>query len=273
MKASELWVEFECEGYWMAGILHLPDVPRETGIVVIGRTGSDRLSVHLGRAAAERGIALFRFDLRGRGDCEGPAVSVEQTGMDLDSAIGAFLGAAPGVRSVAVWGLSEGAAAALLHGPCDPRASGLILVNLWIRMERQVAREHVRQNLTRLFEAGFWNRIRKSEAGFRGAVHTFGNMVRNAIYGRAQPESSLKEKLMKSLGSFRGPVLLVLREGDPATAVLEETAKLVFEQLKAEGRLTVRKEPEANHVFSRSDWRAHLIDWCLDWVTDRDNAS
>ena len=264
---TERFVEFECDGHWMVGILHLPAEPCSAGIVVIGRTGSDRLSVHLGRAAAARGIALFRFDFRGRGDCEGPVVPVEQTGLDLACAIAAFQREAPQIQRLAIWGLSEGAAAALLYGPDDQRVAGLILVNPWVRMEQAVAKAHLKKNLSRVFDSEFWERIRKSEQGYAGAARSFLTLTRNFFASSKSPAGRpLRDRLMDSLTKFSGPVEIILSGGDPATAVFQDAAKEQLEALARSGRLTVHMEPEANHVFSRSDWRANLIDWSLDWV-------
>jgi hypothetical protein len=59
---------------------------------------------------------------------------------------------------------------------------------------------------------------------------------------------------------------IILSGGDPATAIFQEAAKDRLQELMRDGRLTVMTEPEANHVFSRSDWRGRLIDWSLDWT-------
>jgi exosortase A-associated hydrolase 1 len=268
-------VVFDCAGHQLIGVLHLPDKPASTGIVLIGRWGSDRLSVHLGRAAALRGIAVFRFDLRGRSDCEGPLVEVEDTGEDLRSAIRAFLEEAPGIRKIVIFGLSEGAAAALLYACHDPMVAGLILVNPWIRMEQAVAKEHLRQNLSRVGDRNFWERIRKSEDGYRGAARSLLRLTQVWVKASIKPEPTLPElnlkaKLMLALEVFPGRLQIILSGGDPATAIFQEAAKDRLRELERAGRLTVMTEPEANHVFSRSDWRGRLIDWSLDWTARMD---
>lgn len=267
MTAEERLVIFDCAGNRLIGVLHLPDNPSPVGILVIGRWSNDRLSVHFSRAATARGIAVFRFDFRGRGDCEGPLVAVEETGEDLRSAVGAFLEQAPAVSKIVIFGISEAAAASLMFASGDSRITGLILVNPWIRMEQAVAKEHIKQNLSRVLDPKFWDRIRKSEAGFLGAARSFLVLTRSWIAAStSRPEPSLKDKLMDALGVFPGPLQIVLSGGDPATAIFQEAAKHRLDRLKREGRLTVMTEPDANHVFSRSDWRAHLIEWSLDWT-------
>lgn len=267
MTQEERMVVFDCAGSKLIGVLHLPEAPPSTGILLIGRWGSDCMSVHIGRAAAQHGIAVFRFDLRGRSDCEGPLVGVEESGDDLRAAMEAFIQEAPGIRNIVIFGLSEGAAAALLYAVDDHRVTGLILANPWIRMEQAVAKEHLRQNLSRVLDRGFWQRIRNSENGFSGAARSLFSLTRTWVKASRKPEPSLKDKLMDALGVFPGPVQIILSGGDPATAIFQEAAKDRLEELRIAGRLTVMTEPDANHVFSRSDWRGRLIDWILDWTS------
>jgi hypothetical protein len=147
-------------------------------------------------------------------------------------------------------------------------------------MDQAVARQHIRQNLSRILEPEFWDRIRKSEAGYAGAAKSFLVLTRNwieagwnerfrsRVRGKQEPAAaqSLKDKLMDALGIFPGPIQIILSLGDPATAIFQDAAKEKLDELNRQGRLTVMTEPEANHVFSRSDWRRSLIDWSLDWT-------
>jgi hypothetical protein len=77
----------------------------------------------------------------------------------------------------------------------------------------------------------------------------------------------LKDRLMNALEVFEGPICIILSGGDPATAVFQDAAKPQLDRLREEGRLMVYTQPEANHVFSRGDWRAQLVEWSVDWVT------
>jgi exosortase A-associated hydrolase 1 len=272
MTGEERLLVYDCGSGKAVGVLHMPGQPPSTGIVVIGRWGSDRLSVHLGRAAAERGIALFRFDARGRGDSEGPLIGVDEFADDIGAAVKVLREQVPGVRRVVIFGLSEGAAAALLYANRDPSVRGLILVNPWIRMDQAVAQEELRQNFGRLGSRSFWMRIRKSEAGLRGAARSFSILVENWWEAsRKQPDEkdrSLKDRLMDCLTLFPGKLQIILSGGDPASAIFRAAAKEQLEKLQQQDRLEIRIEPEANHVFSRSDWRGSLIDWSLSWAKD-----
>lgn len=262
---SEEIVEFLCEGYRLFGVSHTPRIPSPLGLVIIGKTCSDRQSVYLARAASDAGISTFRFDFRGRGICEGPPVTVEETGADLACALNAAASTGPRPNEFCVWGLSEGAATALLYAHTDARVTSLILVNPWIRMERAVAEQHLKENLTRVRRKDFWQRIRRSEAGYRGAARSFVRLVTNVWSASGKPDT-LKERVIDGLSRFSGSITIILSLADPATAIFQEVAKPILEKLKREGRLTLHTLPDADHVFSRNDWRQQLIAWSVDAV-------
>src|SRR5438309_7262826 len=73
---GEIPVRFSVEGASRIGIVHLPSQPTSRGILIIVggwqyRAGSHRQFVLLGRALAEGGIGVMRFDSRGMGDSDG----------------------------------------------------------------------------------------------------------------------------------------------------------------------------------------------------------
>ena len=265
MSPREEILEYPCAGHRVYGVLHVPRNPSSAGFLMIGRTGSDRQAVYLARAAVSRGIPSFRFDFRGRGNCEGPVVSVEETNADLVSALEAFQKAVPGIRSFTIWGLSEGAASALLYARHDPRITGLVLVNPWIRSEQAVARQALKQNVSRVADPGFWNRIRRSETGYLGAARTFSKLVANVLKA-PRAKDTLKERVIEGLSRFTGDVCIILSGGDPATAVFLEAASTHIERLRQSGRLTMHTLSESDHVFSRGDWRQQLVAWSVDFT-------
>jgi exosortase A-associated hydrolase 1 len=264
MTSGETIVAFDCDGDRAYGVLSAPAASSEVGFLVIGRVGSDRGAVHICRGWAQRGITSFRFDFRGRGDCEGRVVTVEETGVDLRYAIRAFRLAAPGIQRVVIWGLSEGGAAALLYAHKDPAVAGIVLVNPWIRMELAVATQHLKTNVGRMTDRAFWDRIRQSEAGYFGAARSLGRLVRNIAAAPKKPDT-FKERVLSGLVKFEGPVCIILSGQDPATEVFRNVAADHLKILEKSGRLTIHNLREANHVFSRSDWREQLAKWTADW--------
>ncbi|MCK7493609.1 MAG: hydrolase 1, exosortase A system-associated [Comamonadaceae bacterium] len=127
-----------------------------TGVVVVVggpqvRAGGHRQFVHLARTLAAAGHPVLRFDVRGMGDSSGALRGFEQITPDIGAAVDALLQRAPGVRRVVLWGLCDGASAALLylHERRDPRVRGVCLLNPWVRSEASLARTHVKHYYTR----------------------------------------------------------------------------------------------------------------------------
>src|SRR5271156_199289 len=95
VSVRESPVEYLCGGDRVYGVAHVPESHGKHGLILIGRTGSDRGSVHLCRYASRAALPAFRFDFRGRGWCEGPLIPVQETGEDIACAIRAFQAAVP----------------------------------------------------------------------------------------------------------------------------------------------------------------------------------
>jgi exosortase A-associated hydrolase 1 len=116
---------FACQGEQLVGVVSLPAAPASGALgdlallVVVGgpqvRAGSHRQFTQLCRAVAEAGVPALRFDVRGMGDSTGPLRSFEHIGDDISAALDALQARLPGVRRVVLWGLCDGASAALMH--------------------------------------------------------------------------------------------------------------------------------------------------------------
>ncbi|MDX1657109.1 MAG: hydrolase 1, exosortase A system-associated, partial [Candidatus Competibacteraceae bacterium] len=116
---------FPCRGAQLPGIPHpgAPGAPRGLLVVVGGpqyRVGSHRQFVLLARYLAAAGVPVLRFDYRGMGDGEGPAVDFTAIGPDIRAALEAFFAHSPGLEEVVLWGLCDAvpAIAAYAHRDC-----------------------------------------------------------------------------------------------------------------------------------------------------------
>src|SRR6185503_15223452 len=140
------------------------------------------------------GYAVLRFDHRGMGDSEGQQRDFETVSADIASAIDALQARIPSVKQVALWGLCDGASAALLycHETHDQRVRGLCLLNPWVRSEASLARTHVKHYYTRrLREREFWSKLIRGGVAL-GALRDFvGNLRASRRRGRDRAASAL----------------------------------------------------------------------------------
>jgi uncharacterized protein len=232
MNGTEQALSFGCAGEALLGILHRPVAPRDLGvIVVVGgpqyRAGSHRQFVLLARALAEAGHAVLRFDVRGMGDSTGAPRDFEAVTADLRAAIDALLAAVPGLQRVALWGLCDGASAALLymHERPDPRVAGMCLLNPWVRSTASLAKTHVKHYYRqRLMERAFWLKLLSGRVAL-GAVAGLVRALRSALAPPAQADGGAacyQQRMLAALVAFAGPLLLLLSEQDYTAREFEE---------------------------------------------------
>jgi uncharacterized protein len=228
MNYAEEALLFSCEGESLLGILAVPAVPQETAVVIIVggpqyRAGSHRHFVLLARQLAEEGYPVLRFDYRGMGDSTGDSRSFEHVSPDIGAAIDVLQMRLPSVKRVALWGLCDGASAALLYcgERADPRVAGLCLLNPWVRSEAGLAKTHLKHYYgRRLFEAAFWMKLVRGQVGLEAASAAFGSVasILRARQSRVQSLPPFQERMALAWHSFRGSVLLLL-SGDDYTAM------------------------------------------------------
>lgn len=237
MKYTEESACFSCAGNTLLGILTQPETPTERGvIVVVGgpqyRAGSHRQFVHLSRALASAGYAVLRFDYQGMGDSEGDARDFQAVSADIAAAMDALQKYVPRVKQIALWGLCDGASAALLycHETRDARVSTLCLMNPWLRSETSLARTQLKHYyVQRLLQKSFWTKL--IQGGVAGSALTglmrqlqgvFTRTRRAASAATAPDQSTVaarpfQQRMAAAWNDFRGPILLLL-SGDDFTA-------------------------------------------------------
>jgi len=288
---EERALTFECEGAKLVGILSEGNAAASRGVlIVVGgpqyRVGSHRQFALLARYLAANGLPTLRFDYRGMGDSQGDMRTFEHIDMDIRCAIDCFFLSVPKLRDVVIWGLCDAASAALFYAHRDPRVVGLVLLNPWVRTEQGSARTYLRHYyLSRLFQPQLWRKIASGEFSVRRALADFGRLATEAVnrgsrgdVGQSssisvtsQSDSTvgeLPERMERGLRSFAGRVLLVL-SGNDLTA--QEFKDLVagshrWRRLLANERVTRQDLAEANHTFSRREWRDQVARWTETWV-------
>ncbi|MCE2907599.1 MAG: hydrolase 1, exosortase A system-associated [Burkholderiaceae bacterium] len=230
-RFHESALSFVCEDETLHGVLTRPaHQPASAGVLVIVggpqyRVGSHRQFVQLARALAAGGVACLRFDVRGMGDSTGELHDFETIDPDITAALAALRAAVPTLQSTVLWGLCDGASAALMHLERHEATgiSGLVLVNPWVRTVASQARTRVKHYyLQRLADPAFWRKLLRGGVGLRAVSGLFGNL--RVARGAPRPDSQAHytERMARGWLAFDGPRLLALSDNDYTAREFEE---------------------------------------------------
>jgi uncharacterized protein len=261
-------LQVDCAGEALVGIVSRPAVgagAADTGVVIVVggpqyRAGAHRQFTLLARSLASAGYPVLRFDVRGMGDSTGAQRSFEALDADVQAACAALPRAVPGVRRVVLWGLCDGASAALLALPTLPAASaaaGLCLLNPWVRSAASLARTQVKHYYRqRLMEPAFWRKLLSGGVAGQALKDLLANL-RTARTGHATAitgtrDLPFQQRMAQAWSGFSGPVLLLLSERDATAQEFGEFSRSdpAWQQaLRQRPPETVRL-PDADHTCS-----------------------
>lgn len=282
-SATEEVLPVPCGDALLTGILHLPPSTapsRSTALVIVVggpqyRVGSHRQFVLLARAAAAAGYAVLRFDTRGMGDSDGQHPGFEQLSADLAAAVDALVARLPGISSVALWGLCDGASAALLYVDerRDPRVRGLCLANPWVRSTQTQARVTLRHYYTqRILQPEFWRKLLRGRIG-REALREFqSNRLAARSGSTAAVTAPFHERMLRGLVNFEGPVMVLLSEHDYTAREFSERTQTDarWQAALRRPRVHLRDLPGADHTFSDAGAQhraeAETLRWLDSWA-------
>lgn len=279
---------FSCQGQWLVGVLSQPAeaVPDLALLVIVGgpqvRAGSHRQFTQLCRSVAAAGVPAMRFDVRGMGDSSGPLHGFERIGPDIASALDALQARLPMVRRVVLWGLCDGASAALMYlhdcqvqGRPDSRVAGLVLLNPWVRSAQTLARAHVKHYYwRRLRQGGFWRKLLRGGVTGQAVKDLLGNLgaalgTRGGA-GAAASASALpfQERMLRGAEGFAGPVLCVLSGQDYTAREFVElaAAQARWRAVLGRGRVTRHDVPDADHTFSGPEQSLAVVRLTQQWL-------
>ncbi|WP_210544221.1 hydrolase 1, exosortase A system-associated [Rhodoferax sp. PAMC 29310] len=293
MNFTEETAQFDCEGETLTGILAQPESPAQIGVLIIVggpqyRAGSHRQFVLLSRALAAAGYAVLRFDYRGMGDSSGTQGDFEGVSMDIAAAIDALQERLPCVKQVALWGLCDAAAAALLycHETQDSRVTGLCLLNPWVRSEASLARTQVKHYyVQRMQQKEFWLKLVRGgvatqalrgllqnlRAAFGGSGGSSAGAGAGAS-GSNPSQSSLRpfqQRMAMAWHQFPGQVLLILSGDDYTAKEFLEFASTdpAWKSYSTHAHLTRHDVSGVDHTFSTADSRQKVEKITLGWIT------
>jgi len=280
MSYTEQALVIHCHGDSLAGIASVPEAPRDSAvIIVVGgpqyRAGSHRQFVLLARSLAEAGYPALRFDARGMGDSTGDARDFESITDDIGCALAAFHQALPAVRRFVLWGLCDGASAALLYveRTQDPRVAGLCLANPWVRSEASLARTQVKHYYTqRVLQRDFWLKLLSGRVGvdaLRGLARSVSRSLRATPAARGD-DRPFQQRMATAWQRFAGALLLVLSADDYTAKEFLEFVSVdaAWQGSLARQGLTRRDITDADHTFSDPPSRRCAEAVLLNWLRD-----
>lgn len=285
MNYTEETTLFDCRGDNLLGILAIPELPADCGVVLIVggpqyRVGSHRQFVLLSRALAQAGCAVLRFDYRGMGDSTGDQLDFQEVDADIGAAMDALQRRLPNVTRVVLWGLCDAASAALLY--CgqkqDVRIQGLCLLNPWVRSAAGLARTHVKHYyLQRLGQKEFWLKLLQGKVAIQALTDLFKSLLlmvqgsgcasTGAPSGPAS-KPPFQQRMAQGALSFKGPVLLVL-SGDDYTAkefLAHTDTDSSWKTFMHQPRVTRHDLEGVDHTFSNAQARQRVETITVQWL-------
>jgi len=284
--AQERAVVFPCDAEKLIGIVHIPPVASDCGVlIVVGgpqyRVGSHRQFVLLARYLAANDVPVMRFDCRGMGDAEGEISTYEDFAVDIRAAIDAFFVNYPHLESVILWGLCDAASAAMFYGHSDSRVKGMILLNPWVRTEAGQAQAYLRHYyINRLLDKAFWKKTLSGKLDLKKSTSSLWDLVNKARPHKEQaaPDAPgentapiimpLRKRMYDGLAQFTGWVGIIISGDDLTAAEFEDMVKgsKAWKKLLRKKAVEFHYLPEANHTFSKQVWRDEVAGCTLAWV-------
>mgnify|MGYP003384458221 CR=1 FL=1 len=284
---DEVGICFTCERDKLFGIIHAALSVKEHAVVfVVGgpqyRAGSHQQFTLLARQFAENDIPSLRFDYRGMGDSEGESRDFLSIQDDIRAAIDAFFYHIPSLKKVSLWGLCDGASAAILYAPSDARVNGVIAVNPWVHTDVGQAKAILKYYYwKRITSSEFWRKIIRFEFSFALAWNSFTHQIRTALsqgatQTKADGQSAINSNelpayVFDALTRFAGEVMFITCTEDlTAQEFLQLTqSSIAWKKLLSAKRFTSKTLQGANHTFSRKAWRDQLALWSTEWLRNR----
>jgi len=258
---------------------HAATAPTIGIVIIVGgpqyRAGSHRQFVLLARTLASAGYPVLRFDVAGMGDSDGDQQSFETATSDIRKAIDQLQLQTPSLTKIVLWGLCDGASAALLYlqNGKDSRVEGLCLLNPWVRSVESLARTQVKHYyLERLQQREFWSKLFRGKVAVE-AAKGFLNNLSVATQSKKKPADSAnaksyQQKMALAWSQFEGQLLLILSGNDYTAKEFLDYTKTHSEWAAALQHPNLERIDlaHADHTFSNGSDRLAVEHQTLGWL-------
>jgi exosortase A-associated hydrolase 1 len=203
------------------------------------------------------------------GDSDGARRNFERIDADIAGAITALQRGA-GVTEVVLWGLCDGASAALIYAPKDSRVVGIVASNPWARSAQIAAATRVRHYyLRRVFSGQFWRKAFTGGVGIRRGAGELAGSLRHAFGDRSGSDADdYLRRMHEGWRGFDRPVLFVL-SGHDFTArefemwVARDNARKTLLQRPG---VEIYRSDVADHTFSDKPSREAVTNRTIEWI-------
>lgn len=255
----------------LVGILTEPDTPasgprRAVVVSNIGmhhRAGPFRLYVSLARRLASSGLYVLRFDHAGMGDSvprvDG-ATPAERAALDLDEAMD-WLVSNAGIEEFLLVGLCSGVDSSHAAAVRDPRVRGAVFIDGYTY---PTTGYFVRHYTLRYMKVGRWVRFARRLA--RGDSRAATSTAEATVFERDIPSHDEFRRDIATL-TARGTRLFFVYTGGMGHVF--NAPGQIFEMLGPGARrdgIEVEMMPKANHVFTSTAQREHILDRIDAWA-------
>lgn len=286
MKWNEEAVVFDCNGAPLIGVMHHPEQPKATGVVIVVpdgpqyRAGCARQLVLWSRYLCEHGYPVLRFDFSGLGDSGGEFKGFTDIDEDVDAAIDVFLEKQPLLEKVVLWGECSSASAIMMYAWRNKVITHLILQNPWLRDEASQAQTYIKHYyLHRLTQKSFWHKLMKFRFNPLTSLRSLYGLWRKSKQIKQLSSSELiewdsslpfQDRAREGLARFDGDLLLVMSGRSLIGKEFDEVVKASdrWQSIMKDKQVDRLDFEHADHTFSRISDREAMIDQLLAWLKD-----
>jgi exosortase A-associated hydrolase 1 len=218
----------------------------------------------------------MRFDYRGMGDSDGSPRTFQEIEEDIRAAVDAFCQWVPEMTQVVLWGLCDAVPPSIFYAPTDTRVSGLVLVNPFAYTMDGQARTFVKHYYwSRLKQPDYWLKVFSGRFDAWASLKSIFQVMSVAFSTKESaerlspnPACPLPDRMRMTLEGFKGRFLVILSGNDLVAREFNDTVARSknWQNLLASERVTKHSVPEANHTFSRREWRDEVASVTATWV-------